>query len=568
MSISFSWTGSDWTLPPRSQRRTGWVALLAWCLIGFCCGGAGESVTNSLPSLPSHTILAGFDAEIQRQIQAAYSRVESDPGSPSANGRMGMVLHAYALWDTALLFYERARNLDPRDARWSYYYAVAAAESGDLEDAASSFQDALQREPGDLAARLRMAEALAALGRTSESERHFRELSKSHSNVARVHFGLAEALTAAGRAEEASESYRRAIELAPDYGAAHYGLAIRYREQGEAARFEEQMNLFERHRGAEPAFPDPRIDEVEALRKGAMRHFRLALQLEKQGQIDQAIAAYRESIRAEPDQAQAVVNLLGLLIEQGRFEEVDQIARSQIEAGTAVAEIHHLYGSSLSLRQRSAEAASAYRRALELNPQLAEAHHDLGVALRILAKPTEAEDHYRRALAIDPSHQRARFNLAEVLFVQKRYQDAIDILRDRDPQSAPNAREMDLLANAYSQVGDWERALASSREAVRLAETSAEPELRIQARYHLARILFLRKSFSEAARVLTDPPPDPSDRMTPAMLYLLANAQSGMGDQKRARETATRALGLARRMGQNELAETIEQSLGGGRRQK
>ncbi len=96
--------------------------------------------------------------------------------------------------------------------------------------------------------------------------------------------------------------------------------------------------------------------------------------------VDEAVRAYLEAIRLDPEHTDAHVNLGRLLHEQG---DVDAAARH-------------------------------YRRALELSPSDPTAAYDLGVALQDLGRLEEAARAYRLAIRLEPAHADAYFNLSAV----------------------------------------------------------------------------------------------------------------------------------------------------------
>ncbi len=108
--------------------------------------------------------------------------------------------------------------------------------------------------------------------------------------------------------------------------------------------------------------------------------FELASDLEMTS-TEEACAAYRKSLEADPGHVDAQVNLGRLLHEAG---------------DVAAAEGH-------------------YRSALELRPTDLMARFNLGVALEDMNRLPEARNAYRETVLADPDHADAHFNLAGVL---------------------------------------------------------------------------------------------------------------------------------------------------------
>src|SRR5260370_36421390 len=92
---------------------------------------------EGLPGLPQLTI-ANFRPQIRDQVQQAYREVEAKPRDAGANGRMGMLLHAFEQYESAEIFYRRARILHPRRFQWAHYPGVTQGINGTSADPAAT----------------------------------------------------------------------------------------------------------------------------------------------------------------------------------------------------------------------------------------------------------------------------------------------------------------------------------------------------------------------------------------------------------------------------------------------
>jgi Tfp pilus assembly protein PilF len=95
--------------------------------------------------------------------------------------------------------------------------AVNAWQRGEAQKAESMLQGILQRTPNHLAARLRLAELLAAEDETAGAEEQLRACLALAPDSAEVHHSLGLLLSGwPGREEESQTHLRRACELEPD----------------------------------------------------------------------------------------------------------------------------------------------------------------------------------------------------------------------------------------------------------------------------------------------------------------------------------------------------------------
>jgi protein O-mannosyl-transferase len=129
-------------------------------------------------------------------------------------------------------------------------------------------------------------------------------------------------------------------------------------------------------------------------------------------------------------------NRLGIMhVDQGDARGGEEILRKAIALEERNGEAHYNLGVAILAtatpadRDRVEEALAHSQRAYALLPDMAEAHVNASMAHLMLEQPAEAETEARAAMAIDPSLSEARIDLAESLFRQKRYTDALELLR-------------------------------------------------------------------------------------------------------------------------------------------
>jgi tetratricopeptide (TPR) repeat protein len=127
-----------------------------------------------------------------------------------------------------------------------------------------------------------------------------------------------------------------------------------------------------------------------------MAHNNLGFVLVDKGQLQEAIAEYREAIRLKPDYAQAHNNLGFALLDKGQFEEAIAEYREAIRLKPDYAEAHYNLGNALMEKDHLEEASSEYRKAIELKKDFAEAHCNLGRILMDKGQFREALEQMRR----------------------------------------------------------------------------------------------------------------------------------------------------------------------------
>ena len=395
------------------------------------------------------------------------------------------------IYRDGVAFFSHIIALNP-DARHAHLNLVGPlAEAGRHEEALAAGRTGVQRSPDDADAHSNLGRVLVLLERFDEAETVLRtavELEARHLNALQ---NLGESLRKTGRHEEAAEMYRRALDVDSELVPGHAGLGMalfetgRYEEALAAldealalepdAPFAAQLSLFAgraarelgRHGAAgahlrraatlDPAAAEPltelagvlfaqdRGNEAEELLRRARElrsddpatAHKAAEALRKAGRYDEAMAAYRDAMRIDPDFAPAHVGM----------------------------------GAALFDRQRHADALESLDRAITLrmdDPTAATAHYLAGRTLQGLERMAEAAVHFETAIEHDPEHAEALDHLALWRFGQREYEAALDLYRVQATLEPNNATIHANIGVTLYFLGRHEQALAAVEQALRL----------------------------------------------------------------------------------------------------
>jgi len=355
----------------------------------------------------------------REELEAVLARPEADAGERArACGELGRLYLAYHLGEAARACLERAAELAPEEFLPLYLLGVARQEDGDLAGAATAFHRALELDPAYRAARLRLGQAELEAGHLAEARATFEVLVTAAGRgeaglAAAARFGLGRIAAAEGRFAEAVEHFEAALAEQPEATAVHYPLALALRRLGELDRAREHLG----QRGeVEVSFPDPRVRELDGLRRGAgfaleqaslallgerfpeaEVHFEAALAADpanpaalsglaearlRQGDGAGAAEAWERLLRGDPGNAQAHFGLGGWLLGEGRVEEAIVHLEQAAQRAPEIPEVHLTLGSARARLGLFRDAEAAFARALALAPEAAAAH--LGRARVIL----------------------------------------------------------------------------------------------------------------------------------------------------------------------------------------
>ena len=464
--------------------------LIAILLVDACSGpSASTRRQTDLPDLPRLTI-ANFRPQIRDRVQQAFHEVEAKPKDADANGRMGMLLHAFEQYEAAEVCYRRARILDPRRLQWAYYLGLAQSLDGKNAEAASTLRDAIRLDPEYLPARLKLAEVLLSLGRLDESATACQSIVKDNPQFAPAYYWLGRVAGAKGDVSASIGQYNRACQLWPSYGTAHYALALACQRTGATAAARQHMAAYQKYKAdGDPQPEDPLLEAIRSLDNTALAHLMKGVDLENAGQIDGAIAEHEEAVKQDPKLAQAHANLIALYARAGRAEKAESEYRATVELNPNLPQSHYDYGVFLVSQQRYREAEAAFRKALESSPKYAEAHSNLGAMLEREGKSEEAIQHYRTAIEDKPNFRMAHFQLGRLLMTKKRNGEAIkELSQTVTPEDADTPRYLYALGVAYAESGDYASAERYLKDAGQRAGSLGQNQLAGQIEMSLRKV--------------------------------------------------------------------------------
>jgi tetratricopeptide (TPR) repeat protein/capsular polysaccharide biosynthesis protein len=209
----------------------------------------------------------------------------------------------------------------------------------------------------------------------------------------------------------------------------------------------------------------------------------------KEGNLEEAIAAYRHAIELNPDLSWSHHNLGEALAKLGELNEAIASYRRAIELNPDFSWSYHHLGDALDRQQHWEEAVVAFGRAIELNPQHFGSYCGLGQSLVKLGQLDEAIAAYRRASELDPEADWIQYRLGELL--QQRTQldvegaivsyhqgvklnsNEVEVYRNLLNIEPDNLEVYLDLGNALAKQGDWQGASDTYQKAIEINSQEA-----------------------------------------------------------------------------------------------
>ncbi|MCC3584924.1 tetratricopeptide repeat protein [Microcoleus sp. PH2017_30_WIL_O_A] len=228
----------------------------------------------------------------------------------------------------------------------------------------------------------------------------------------------------------------------------------------------------------------------------------------EEGNLEEAITAFRSAIELNPHYSWSHHNLGEALAKLGKLEEAIIAFRRAIELNPDFSWSYHHLGDVLERQQQWGEAVVAFGKAIELNPDHFGSYCGLGQNLVKLGRLDEAISAYRRASELEPEadwihyrlgdvlQQRTKMNLEEAI---TSYRRAIELNPD-DVQACgklleihPNNLEVLLqLGKALVKQEQWKEASIYYRKAIELNSKDAS------VHYQLGAVLEKQDNLEEA----------------------------------------------------------------------
>jgi Flp pilus assembly protein TadD len=272
------------------------------------------------------------DAEEQYRIA-----LELEPASRTARLALARLLVDGKAYQAAV---DEARPLVAADARDAEAWAALAAAlrgSGNPVEAEAAYRKALSLKPAYAAARHNLGALLSEIGRAEESLAELDRAAELGASGRALHFNRGRALMELGRLDEADRALAEALRLAPTDLESHVLLAkLRFMRgepdfarslaatvESEPANQQLALTLGDLLRRAD------RLQDAEQVLRRLLSRGKwspligssLAVVLQEQGQLEQAVEQARHAHVASPDDAALVENLVAILLQLGEAAE-------------------------------------------------------------------------------------------------------------------------------------------------------------------------------------------------------------------------------------------------------
>jgi tetratricopeptide (TPR) repeat protein len=299
---------------------------------------------------------------------------------------------------------------------------------------------------------------------------------QQHPGDARALFDLGYIEDSTGQADRAEADYRKAIAADPKQFEARAGLGLLLAQEGKGEQADQELQAAT---SLEPASHDVTakaqvwrsLAQLQAPNDPAAAKASLlkALQLtpgqstpadllltaqiaERSGDAETAETAYRRVLATQPDSAAATAGLAHLLTQQKQYAQAEPLLRAALEKNPNDAALTTQLASVLAGEGKMSEALAALEKLHALEPANSSVSRMLGDAYLQASDPGKAEPIFAAALQSAPADRELLNDEGQSLILEKRFAEAVPVLRRAVQADAGDTEAWSGLAYAYTQL--------------------------------------------------------------------------------------------------------------------
>ena len=317
--------------------------------------------------------------------------------------------------------------------------------------------------------------------------------------------------------------YQLAVDQNPQEPQAHYDLGIAQTAQG---NIEEAIAAFRQALWVDREF-------FPAYNKLGWIYF-------KKGDTDAASEFFKGALISDPSNVDAYEGLAQVFTGQDQLQEAASAYWAAIDLRPGDAQLRYTLGRTLSKLEFPIDAIEQFEEVIRLKPKWAEVHNDLGLEFSKVGNSETALRHFRKAARLKPNYLDAEFNIGRELIFIGDYDKAVRHLLRAVNLQEDHADSHYMMGVAFEAMGMSLEGLERFRIAMRLKPDWVKPMIAAawlqatspdpQFRDHVRAITLAEQA------ALASPEPNAS------ALDTLAAAYAASGDFSRAVEAAELAL--------------------------
>jgi len=191
-----------------------------------------------------------------------------------------------------------------------------------------------------------------------------------------------------------------------------------------------------------------------------------ALDLQRNGNFEQARAAYLQVLAIEPEHFAAHTNLGLMFLANGQWKDAETHIAKAILTANDKPLLYFNLGVAIHQQGRLTEAIACYQEAIRLKNDYTDAYCNVGVALKSLGKLEEAAVCYRQAVMLQPELAVLHSNLGVICKDLGDFEEAIRCYEKAIVLQPDLAEPYSNLGSLYRELGRFEEAVLACRQSI------------------------------------------------------------------------------------------------------
>ena len=289
--------------------------------------------------------------------------------------------------------------------------AIKLINTGQIAKAEDICRLAIDRNPDDINMVALLGATLLKRKNAAEAEKFLRKAIQLAPTFAKPHEDLGHLLLNKGQPEEAAKILETATRLDPQLDNAFFNLG-------------KSLAMLGKGKEADVAF------EKSFALNPERKKLALAAEHQEAGRGKEAEHLYREVVRDNPTNVDALRLLGRLALQTERIYEAERLLRRAVANAPDFVLAQLDLGRALKEQSRVEEAIEQFRLVIELESDNVPARYMLAATLTLAAQTYEAVKVYQRVLELRPDHSGAMLGLGHTLKTVGRQEEAIEAYRD------------------------------------------------------------------------------------------------------------------------------------------
>lgn len=378
---------------------------------------------NATPKVPKPDFTTA-NSNVALATAQLLKAVEDKPNSAEAWGQYGEILMAHEWNSEALICFDQAAKLNPKEMRWPYLAAILL-DRQDPTLALAKYDIAKELDSGYAPLWMRRGNTLLGLNRTDEAEASFKKALEADKNQPFPLIALARIAGIRENWKMATELLEQAKSVAPKNREVLVELTRSRMLLGVnpmLGQAEQSAILSGQRYETMPDEIYSAINEREvAARFAAMQADSAAAK----GDLQAAAEGYVALIKQRPEMVRPRLNLASVFLQSGQAPLALTTLKEAVQLFPEDARAHYAYSYALEGSQQLEAARREREEAVRLKPDFAEAHFALAISAERDGDLDQAIQSYRLAIQSDTRLARAHLGLGLTLQKQGKLEQAV-----------------------------------------------------------------------------------------------------------------------------------------------